>query len=159
MSSISSAIDHFAAGPDQLERAVAGLTSEQLQAFPVPGTWSIQQIVCHVLDSDLIGSHRIKKLIAEDTPRLAPYDETLFAQSLFYQNEPIAEILQLFRLNRAQTVRILRQLPEEAFARRGVHEQYGEFRVDALVEHYAEHVDHHLKFILEKRAMLGNSLV
>ena len=36
-------------------------------AFPIPGTWSIQQIIMHLMDSDLIASDRMNfaKVIAE----------------------------------------------------------------------------------------------
>ena len=36
-------------------KAIQGLDRADLLAFPVPGTWSIQQIVLHMMDSDLIG--------------------------------------------------------------------------------------------------------
>jgi hypothetical protein len=151
-----SVLDRYSQGADLIRRAIAGLTPQQLNAFPVPGTWSIQQIVVHVLDSDLIASHRMKRIIAEDNPALQAYDETRFARSLFYQDEPLDEVLALFALNRAQTARILRRLPEEAFRRIGTHNERGVLRLDGLVQDYVEHVDHHLKFVSQKRALLGS---
>lgn len=150
------AIDRYAEGPAILRQAVAGLSREQLQAFPVPGTWSIQQIVVHLLDSDLIASHRMKRAIAEDNPTFHAYDETCFARALYYEDEPLDEVLALFALNRAQTARILRRLPTAAFARVGTHNQRGELRLDQMVRDYVEHLDHHLRFVAQKRALLGN---
>lgn len=148
-------LERYTQDPDKVRQAIQGLTPAQLQAFPVPGTWSIQQIVVHLLESDLIASHRMKRIIAEDNPALQAYDETRFAQSLFYEHEPLDEVLTMFALNRAQTARILRRLPDEAFARRGTHNQRGELRLDQMVQDYVEHVDHHLKFVFQKRALLG----
>jgi hypothetical protein len=51
-----------------------------MRAFPVPGTWSIQQIVLHMMDSDLIASDRMKRVIAEDRPTLIGYNETAFSE-------------------------------------------------------------------------------
>ena len=62
-------IDRYAAGGSQLAPAIAGLSREQLNAFPVPGTWSIQQIVLHLMDSDLIASDRMKRVAAEESAR------------------------------------------------------------------------------------------
>lgn len=143
-------------GLDLIRDAVHGLTREQLTAFPVPGTWSIQQIVVHLLDSDLVASHRMKRTIAEDNPALIAYDETRFADRLFYHDEPLDEILTLFALNRAQTARILRRLPLETFARVGTHNQRGRLRLDQMLADYVEHVDHHLRFVFKKRELLDN---
>ena len=63
-------IDQYADGGDKLTEAIAGLSEEQMAAFPVPGTWSIQQIVLQLLDSDLIGAERMKRVTAEDDPLL-----------------------------------------------------------------------------------------
>ena len=39
------------------------------RAYPIAGTWSIAELVAHVLDSDLVFADRIKRLIAEDSAR------------------------------------------------------------------------------------------
>lgn len=150
-----STIDRYADGPASLRDAVADLGPADLDAFPVPGTWSIRQIVAHLVDSDLIASHRMKRVAAEENPLLIGYDESAFARSLSYEGEPLGELLDLFALNRAQTARILRALPDETFGRRGVHNERGIVRLGQLVGDYAEHLEHHLRFVREKRALLG----
>src|SRR5947209_20123331 len=96
-----SLLEKFSQGADLIRSAIKCLTPEQLPAFPVPGTLSIQQIVVHLLDSDLIATHRMKRIIAEDNPLLIGYDETKFTKSLYYEKEPLDEVLTLFQLNRA----------------------------------------------------------
>jgi hypothetical protein len=151
----SPSIERFSQGADLIRSAIKGLTSEELHAYPVPGTWSIQQIVVHLLDSDLIATHRMKRIIAEDNPLLIGYDETKFAKALFYEKEPLEEVLSLFHLNRAQMVRIFKQLPEAALTRHGTHNERGTVRLGQLIDDYAGHVDHHLKFVKQKRELLG----
>src|SRR4051812_36930394 len=56
-------IELYAAGASEPQRAIRGLSRAQLNSFPIPGTWSIQQIVMHLMDSDLIASYRMKRLI------------------------------------------------------------------------------------------------
>jgi len=148
-------IHAFVQGSDQIRAAIKGLSPEELHALPIPGTWSIQQIVVHLLDSDLIATHRMKRIIAEENPLLIGYDETRFAKSLFYDKEPLEEVLKLFELNRNQMARILRQLPDAAFERHGTHNERGTVRLGQLVEDYTGHVDHHLKFVKQKRELLG----
>ena len=76
-------IEHYAAGGEKLSMAIRGLTREDLLCLPPAdanvGKWSIQQVVIHCMDSDLIATDRIKRMIAEDNPTLIGYDENKFA--------------------------------------------------------------------------------
>lgn len=151
-------IEQYAAGADLPRQAIAGLTSDELNAQPVAGTWSIQQIVFHLMDSDLIASDRMKRVIAEDHPTLIGYDETRFAQRLFYDQLDPELACDLFARNRQLTAEILRRLPDEAFERTGFHNEIGVKRLADFVKNYVDHLHHHWKFIEQKRKLLGKPL-
>ncbi|MBL0926921.1 MAG: DinB family protein [Phycisphaerales bacterium] len=148
-------VERFVAQASSLHHAVAGLTPAQLDAFPVPGTWSVRQIVVHLLDSDLAAGHRMKRTIAEDKPLVIAYDETAFAQKLGYERLDVHRVAELFRIHREHIAELLRPLPAAAFDRALVHNQRGLVTLGRLVALYVEHVDHHFKFIRQKRQMLG----
>ena len=150
-------IDDYEQAGQKLRKAVAGLSREQFVAFPVPGTWSIQQIVIHLMDSDLIWTDRAKRVIAEENPTLLGYDETRFAKHLHYDEYSIDDAITIFDLNRKNFAKVLRKLPDAAFERKGTHNEAGELRLGKMVERITDHVDHHLKFIDEKRAKLGKA--
>jgi hypothetical protein len=152
---IKKALDRYTAGAPVLARSIQDLSPADLAAHPVPGTWSILQVVHHVLDSDLIASHRMKRIIAEDNPLLISYDETAFANALGYERMDVRLACDLFRLNRELTAQMLLAQPDEAFNRTGVHNQKGKVSVLEIVSGYADHLDHHLKFLYDKRARLG----
>jgi DinB family protein len=147
-------IEQYAAGADKLGKAISGLTRQQLNAFPVPGTWSIQQIVLHLMDSDLIASDRMKRVAAEQRPTLIGYDETAFGRELFYDQLDPHLACEVFAKNRQLTAEILRRLPETAFARIGNHNERGPVSLADLVETYVGHLEHHLKFIRDKRRLV-----
>src|SRR5205085_2492073 len=96
----------------------------------------------HVLDSDLIASHRMKRIVAENAPLLISYDETLFAQKLGYEKMDAALACDLFRLNRELTAQMLRAQPEAAFDRFGIHSQSGKMTLRQCIEQYIKHLDH-----------------
>ena len=151
-------IDRYAAGGPVLARAIEGLSQADLNAHPVPNTWSIRQIVIHVLDSDLAATHRMKRIVAEEKPLLIAYDETAFAQRVGYEKLDVKLCCELFAAHRAHTAEFLRALPDGAFSRQGVHNQNGIVTLEGMVENYARHLDHHMRFLREKRAMLGKPL-
>jgi len=151
-------IELFDAGADIPARAVAGLSHADLNAFPVPGTWSIQQIIVHLWESDLAASHRMRRMIAEETPLLIAYDETACAQSLFYEQEDLARVCRLFDDNRRMTADLLRRLPDAAFARVGIHNQRGKVTLGDMVQIYIDHIRGHMVHLLRKRELLGKPM-
>ncbi len=155
MTQIESAIAAYESGPTKLRAACDGLTHAQLHTRIAPGTWSIAENAVHLVDSDLASTHRKRRIVAEDNPLLVAYDENAFIANLPSDRTDLAEVLDLFEANRRFTARWLRTLPPDAFARTGVHTQRGKVTLLQVVEIYANHVDHHLKFVAEKRRNLG----
>ena len=148
-------IEIYSRGGAKLRDAIHGLTLEDLLAFPVPGTWSIQQIVIHLLDSDLIGMDRMKRIIAMKNPLLIGYDETAFSRELHYNEQSAADAVEILDLSFKNFATVLRNLPDETFERQGVHNERGLVTLASYLTHMVQHLDHHLKFIEEKRRTLG----
>ena len=58
-------------------------------------------------------------------------------------------------MTRRQFARILRKLPESALQRVGNHNERGPVTLEKLMTTATNHINHHGKFIQEKRAALG----
>src|SRR5262245_42809012 len=153
-----SVIEAYATGPAKLRRAVAGLTREELTARPGPGKWSILECVIHLVDSDAISIDRMKRILTEDNPPLLYADETVYVDRLFTHDQDLEDALVLMEVGRRQWARVLRKLPDEAFARTGQHNRRGTVKLGDMVATYIAHIDDHLKFILGKRENLGKPL-
>lgn len=148
------AVERFAAGADVPAKAIKGMTREMLLATPVPNTWSIQQIVVHLLDSDLFAAGRMRRTIAEHEPKLDVYDESAFARCLFYEEQDLTDTVAAFALNRKILAATLRRLPNEAFERVALHPEAGRVTLGAFVRAYAHHLDHHMAFVQRKRELI-----
>ena len=151
-------IEEFEACGPRLRHAVAGLSPEDLTARPGPGDWSILELIIHLTDSDCIAIDRMKRMLIEDDPPLLYADETAYVRRLASHEQSLQDALTLFEVGRRQFARVLRVLPDEAFDRRGTHNRRGVQTVGGTVKDYIAHVDHHLAFLLEKRARLGKPL-
>jgi uncharacterized damage-inducible protein DinB len=148
-------VSRYLAGADALFPAIAELSADDLNAHPVPGTWNIRQIVLHLMDSDLITSDRMKRVIAEENPVLIGFNETAFARNLHYESLDAEMAADVFAKNRRLTAEILRRLPDAAFARFGTHNERGKVTLAELVQLMVYHLDHHMRFVTEKRKLLG----
>ena len=135
-------------------QGLAGLSTEELNSHPVPGTWSIQQILIHLMDTDLIACYRMKRIIAEDRPELDLYDETAFAERLYPHKLEASLACEVFRINRMVMGTLLRQLPDDVFDRVAIHPEVGEMSLGLFVRLYIHHLDHHSAFIRQKRRLI-----
>jgi uncharacterized damage-inducible protein DinB len=151
-------IDQYEVCGPRLRQAVAGLSQEELTARPGPGKWSILELILHLTDSDAIAIDRMKRMLIEDNPPLLYADETAYVDRLCSHEQSLEDALILFEVGRRQFARVLRGLPDEAFERRGTHNRRGPMTVGGMVKDYIEHMDHHLKFLYDKRARLGKPL-
>jgi uncharacterized damage-inducible protein DinB len=153
-----SLIEQYVACGPRLRQAVAGLSAGELTARPGPGDWSIQELIIHLTDSDMIAIDRMKRMLTEEEPPLLYADETAYVERLASHEQSLEDALVLFEVGRQQFARVLRALPDEAFTRRGKHNRRGVVTVGGEVKNYINHVDHHLAFLAEKRSRLGKPL-
>ncbi len=151
-------IEVYVSGGRRLSDAFQGLSKSDLLATPIPGTWSLQQIAVHMLDSDLIASDRMKRIAAMKTPLLIGYDETAFSQLPGTNEIDALEACDLFDRNRHMTAIILRHLPDQAFQRVGVHNESGLVTLEQMVDRYIDHLEGHLVHVRKKRALLGKPI-
>src|SRR5262245_60712173 len=155
MPMVSQLAEAFLAGAGMLRQAVKGMSQQQLVARPVADKWSMLEVVCHLVDSDQAWIHRMKRIVAEDRPLLIGYDETRFSKSLNYHERDIDEELALFELSRRNMARVLRQLPDEALARTGIHSESGLLTLQKANEKENENVADHGTFNEEKAGIVG----
>ena len=155
-------IDRYEGGGEQLALSIRGLTREDLLCIPPAdanvGRWSIQQVVVHCMDSDLVSADRLKRMIAEDNPTLIGYDENKFASNLFYEEQDAVAAADIVDRNRKLFAKVLRKLPSSAWSRKGTHNERGEITVGGYLKSTVEHLEHHLKFIHAKRAHWGKEM-
>jgi len=147
-----SKIERYAAGGAELVKAYCGLSLEKLNAKQPDGSWTLHQIAIHMLDSDLIGSDRMKRIACMDNPLLCGYDETAFSNLPGSDQLNAFAACDLFQKNRAMTATILKALPDSTFRRTGIHTESGKVSLAEMLEKYIHHLEHHLAFIAKKRA-------
>jgi hypothetical protein len=156
-------IDAYAAAPARLAAVVHGLDEEALRhRARGPGTWSIQEIVLHVTDSEIQGVYRIRKAWAEPGTAFPGYDQDAWTAAFEHRNAGPSgrEIsLELFRALRRATVALFeRAQPADWEAAHGFHPEFGRLTLRNLLELYADNGESHIAQILTIRERLGQRL-
>ncbi|MDP1562637.1 MAG: DinB family protein [Pirellulaceae bacterium] len=148
-------IEDFVNGGHQLVDAYRGLTVEQLLAVPIPGSWSLQQIAIHLLESDLIAADRMKRIATMDRPLLIGYDETAFSHLPGVNDLDAQKACELFAIHREMLAVVLRKLPDESFERFGIHNESGKVTLAEMVARYIKHLDGHLVHVARKKLLVS----
>src|SRR5712671_3752929 len=117
MSDIPDLLERFRRGPELLAVVLTGVFGEEEDFAIAPGKWSIRQIVAHLADSELVGAHRLRQVIAEDNPTLIAFDQDAWTRNLDYAVRKPKQSLETFRRIRAENYDLLKGLPPEAFER------------------------------------------
>jgi DinB superfamily len=147
-------LERYQAGPLLLRAASAGLTPDQLLTRPVAGKWSTLEVISHIADFEVIGVDRLMAVLAETDPPLPGRDERQYAARLSYQSRDAEEQLQLIEACRRHTTRLLHNLSPGDWSRCGIHSEAGPLTLEQLLERVVRHLEHHVRFIDEKRQAL-----
>lgn len=148
-------LKNYAAGPQLLREAIAGMTAEELRGHPVPGKWSTLELICHIADFEPIYGARMKRILAEENATLISGDPDLFAARLAYAIRDPEEELTIIESTRSQMVRILSTCTPADFERTGRHTADGPLALLEVLRRISGHIQHHLPFIAEKRRALA----
>jgi hypothetical protein len=114
---------------------------------PETGRWSVYEVVCHCADAETNAAARIRYLVAEENPVLQAFDQDRWAKVLDYHSQKIELALAAVDVMRAQTVNLLKQMSEEAWAAEGTHTEAGRYTAEDWLTIYAEHLEKHARQI------------
>jgi hypothetical protein len=118
--------------------AAVEAAGDRLDREPADGGWTGRHVVHHLADSELTSAVRLRRLLAEDAPVIAGYDEGRFAETLRY-DRPVAAALRAVEAARATSAELLDLLTDEDWERTGTHTETGAYGVGAWLRTYADH--------------------
>ena len=146
----SARLDRYASAVAAVAAALDGAPDDELDRRPPSGEWTAREIVHHLADSESMAYIRLRRLIAEDDPQIAGYDEPEWARRLHY-DRPIAASLAVVGAVRTASLELLGALTPDEWARTGTHTESGPYSVEGWLEIYAEHTHDHADQIVRAR--------
>jgi len=130
--------------PKEIAAAVSGLSLAALHYKPAPEKWSILEILGHLADIEIVYAYRLRQMLADQNPVIAPMDQNAWARNLGYMDMAAPELVAVYGLNRHHNLRLLRRLKPADLEKSAFHpERKQDVTVARLVEMMAGHgVDH-----------------
>ena len=144
--------------PKEIAAAVSGLPPQVLRYKPSPDKWSILEILGHLADIEIVYAYRLRQMLADKKPVIAPMDQDEWAKNLGYMDTPAPELVALYGLNRHHNLRLLRRLKPADLEKSAFHPEYQEIvTVATLVEKMAGHGTNHLQQIERLKREAGKT--
>jgi hypothetical protein len=141
-------IETMEKSPKQVAAAVSGLPEKVLRYKPSPDKWSIHEILGHLADVEIVYGYRLRQMLADMKPVIAPMDQNDWVRNLGHTETPPPELVALYGLNRHANLRLLQRLTLGDLAKSAFHpETKKDLTVEELVERMGAHGASHLEQI------------
>ena len=134
--------------PKQIAAAVSGVPEKTLRFKPAPDKWCILEILAHLADMDILYAYRLRQMLADEKPVIAPIDQDAWAEHLGYMESSAPELIALYGLNRHASLQLLRRLKPGDLERSAYHpELKRQVTVAEIVRMMGAHGANHLEQI------------
>jgi hypothetical protein len=138
-------IERYGGAYAQLARALERFPREMWTFKSPADPWSIQEIVIHITDSEANSFVRCRRFIAEPGEAVMAYDENQWASALRYSEQSADDALELFRMLRLTTYKLVKSLPAHIWSNTVYHPENGTMTLDDWLNVYERHIPEHVE--------------
>jgi uncharacterized damage-inducible protein DinB len=150
-------VDAIERGPGLIVAAAAKVGDRALRFKPAPDKWCILEILGHLADIEVLYGYRMRQMIADREPTLAPIDQDDWAKNLGYMEGSATEFLAAYQAARRANVRLLRRLEATDLAKGAFHPEKGKkVTLEELIGMMAVHDPNHAGQIERLKQQAGN---
>jgi hypothetical protein len=104
----------------QTQRLLSSLDESKAAFRYAADKWSVKQVVGHIVDSERIFAFRLLAIARGEQSPLPGFDENLYVENAKFDAWTLGDLAENYALVRRSTIVLLRNLPDEAWTRRGV---------------------------------------
>ena len=149
-------LDAAEKSPKEIAAAVSGLPEKVLRYKPSPEKWCVLEVLGHLADIEIVYGYRLRQMLADTKPVIAPMDQDAWARNLGYVESPPAELVAFYGIARHHNLRMLRRARPDDFSKSAYHpELQREVTVAEIVERMGGHGANHLQQIEKLKRQAG----
>ncbi len=149
-------LDAAERSPREIAAAVSGLPEKVLRYKPSPDKWCVLEILGHLADIEIVYGYRLRQMLADTKPVIAPLDQDAWAHNLGYTEALPAELIAFYGVARHHNLRMLRRATPDDYSKSAYHpELQREVTVAEIVGAMGGHGASHLRQIEGLKKMAG----
>lgn len=133
----------------ETQRLISSLDETRAMHRYAEGKWSVKEVIGHMTDAERVFGYRALCIARGDTNSLPGFDENEYMQFANFDAWRLGDLAESYALVRRSNIVMFRNLPEDAWDRRGVANESG-VTVRALAFILVGHERHHLNVLRER---------
>jgi uncharacterized damage-inducible protein DinB len=138
-----------------MPRALANVSEQDAVTVQAPYTWTLKQVVGHIIDAERIFADRLHRIACGDTQPQPGMDQNAYVAASDYESPSLSDLVEEWRLCRGANLLLLKRLLPESWNNRGTASGYT-VTVRALAWMLVGHVIHHMNIVEKRMADLNN---
>ncbi|MCW3792937.1 DinB family protein [Paenibacillus sp. LS1] len=140
---ISAYVDAY----DEIEQEIAGLTEQQLKWKSSPSTWSVTEVLAHLVDHSIVVSFRIREILAGSTVTLPAFAQDAWVAGQKANEEQISRLVTIAHSLVQYNAGLLERLDDEEWSKTGINFKGETVSLSAIIPAFVAHVENHLNQI------------
>ncbi|HZU45008.1 MAG TPA: DinB family protein [Terriglobales bacterium] len=149
-------IDSAEKDPKKIAAAISGLPDSTLRFKPARDKWSILEMLAHLADMEILYAYRMRQIVADNNPTIAPIDQDAWAKNLGYMEEKAPELIAQFGLLRHHNLNLLRRMRPADLDKAAFHPELNrKVTLAEMIGMLARHGPNHLEQIERIKKQAG----
>ncbi len=128
----------------QLVTAIDGLSEEQTTWKPKPESWSVLEVLTHLVDHSIVVSFRIRDILAGTEARLPAFNQDAWISGQYANAGKVSDVLQAVHALLLYNSLLLSRLDAADLEKTGVNAKGETVSIKDIVEGFTNHVQRHL---------------
>jgi hypothetical protein len=133
-----------AATAKKIDRLIKGVPTSKLRKRPAPDKWSVNDILAHLAETEIVGSFRVRMILGSPGTPIAAFDQDAWVISGHYEKRDPRKSLEQFRVVREANLALLKSLKPEQWKHYGIHSERGQETIAQIAKMFAGHDLNHI---------------
>ena len=136
---------------DELQRVLEGIDESEAAKTHAPYTWTIKQVVGHMIDCERVFGYRALRFASGDAQPIPGFEQNDYVDNTDYDRATLADLTSELKCSRRAHAKFFRRIAPAAWDRQGTADG-ASISVRAIAYIMAGHLIHHLEIIRQRTA-------
>lgn len=131
--------------PKKLKKITEKEASERL----LIGKWSKKEVIGHLVDSASNNHQRFVRMQIDNNLQLPKYKQNEWVEVQHYNQRKWVDVIELWHIYNLHLLHILRSMNSFKLSNVADFHEQGTLRLQFIIDDYVDHIEHHLKQVID----------
>lgn len=139
-----SIISAYTQAYNEIEQEISGLSEQQLRWKSSPTSWSVTEVLAHLVDHSIVVSFRIREILAGSQVKLPAFDQDAWVAGQKANEEHVSQLLTIAHGLVQYNSGLLGRLDEQEWNKTGINFIGEPVSISAIIPAFVAHVQNHV---------------